>query len=92
MTTYTLNAHDQSNSQMTLKDLVLLDTIFHGRKMDMTHLFIAKMIKDATDGVIEFSTNVIVIVESLGIILEESDIQYLKNFTNRDYIRFDTLK
>lgn len=93
MITYTLNACDQSNDQLTLKDLVLLDMTLHGRKVDTTHWLIAKisLIKDVVNKFIKFGAIVTVIVEGLGIRLEENDTQYLKNFTERDYIRLDTL-
>lgn len=69
MITYTLNTHDQSNGHVTLKDLVLLDVVLYGHKVDITHWIIAKMnsIKDVVDRVIVFSTIVIVIAESLGL-------------------------
>lgn len=69
MITYTLNTHDQSNGHVKLKDLVLLDVIFYGHKVDTTHWIIAKInsIKDVVDGVIVFSIIVTVIAESLGL-------------------------
>lgn len=50
---------------MTLKDLVLLDVVLHGRKVDIAHWLIAKIysIKDVMDRVIDFGNIVTVIVE-----------------------------
>lgn len=86
--TYTLSARDQSNGQVTLKDLVLLDVVLHGRKVDT----IAKIssIKDVVDGVIEFGIIVTMITEDLRFRLEERDMLYLKNFTEKDYNGYNT--
>lgn len=87
MIIFTLNAREQSNDQVTLKDLVL-----HGHKVDMARWLVTKInsIKDTVGGINEFGTIVTMIIEVLGIRLEESGTQYLKNFIENDYIRFDT--
>lgn len=42
-------------------------------------------------GVIKFGTIVTMIVEGLLIRLKENDMSYLKNFTEKDYTRINTL-
>lgn len=43
------------------------------------------------EGVVELSTIITVIVKDHRIRLKESDKPYLKRFSKRDYIGFDTL-
>lgn len=46
---------------------------------------------DIMEGVVELSTIITVIVKDHRIRLKESDKPYLKRFSKRDYIGFDTL-
>lgn len=63
MITYILNARDQSNGQVTLWDLALLDMAFHNHQVDITHWLVYKIsqIKDVVDGVVGMDTLIIVI-------------------------------
>lgn len=67
MITYTFNARDQTNCQVTtLRDI---DTTFHVYQVDTTHwlIYIITQIKDVMDRVVEMGTLITMIIEGLRI-------------------------